>query len=74
MEANPLYDQIGPEGETCGSCVWCCRRAGEDIRRCRRHCEDEVDVAWPACAGWEGPLTCVDCGACCRSVTHIAAP
>lgn len=50
---------LGPEGRTCGDCVW--RRRG----RCLQG-GGTVDALARACVAWEGALDCQTCGACCR--------
>ena len=43
---------------------------GRVVDRCQRT-GDRIDVAWPACEGWEpASLDCQECGACCRAVSR----
>jgi hypothetical protein len=47
----------------CGGCAWrdaagLCRQADAGLA---------VAAEWPACARWEEPLDCQECGACCRA-------
>ncbi|HWM87951.1 MAG TPA: YkgJ family cysteine cluster protein [Kofleriaceae bacterium] len=61
LPASPL----APE-RACGGCAW------RDAAGLCRQLADPVAVAaeWPACARWEEPLDCQECGACCRAAYH----
>jgi hypothetical protein len=65
---HPLGFSAG-DGQRCGSCAW---RYGEPGQgRCRRSASfdgngQRVDDDYPSCAGWEAPLDCQECAACCR--------
>jgi len=61
----PPFPLAEPE-LTCGNCAWrsvagLCRQAGADAAGVA------VAADWAACARWEGPLECQECGACCRA-------
>jgi hypothetical protein len=52
----------------CAGCAWHYRGGpGRAVDRCQRT-GDRIDLAWPACEGWEPVgLDCQECGACCRA-------
>ena len=60
----------GPEGATCGDCVW--RKPGTHRDRCLRHGSQSVRADLPACAAHlrDEAVDCLTCGACCREAYH----
>jgi hypothetical protein len=66
---HPLGLDLGPVGETCGSCAWL-GATPRGTRRCRVAGAPTSPRA-PACASWEPPLDCRSCGACCREAYHV---
>ncbi|HXU65086.1 MAG TPA: YkgJ family cysteine cluster protein [Polyangia bacterium] len=74
--AHPAGFAWGPAGETCGGCAWMYRGGrGPAVARCRHTAAAvgdgaRVDPATRACARWEPPVDCQDCGACCREAYH----
>lgn len=75
-DAHPAGFAWGPAGETCGGCAWIYRGGrGPAVDRCRQTAAAvgdgaRVDPATRACARWERPVDCRDCGACCREAYH----
>ena len=73
---HPLGFELGPPGETCGSCAWLyVGGRGTPVARCRHSAPPNGDGArtspeHPACVRWEAPLDCQACGACCREAYH----
>ncbi len=71
MAPNPLWAEAGPDDHRCDDCTWHYRGGrGRAVDRCRRHGDQRLEPAWPACAAWTAPLDCADCGACCREAYH----
>jgi len=74
--AHPIGFQLGPAGETCGSCAWVYEGGrGTPVTRCRQSAPANGDGArtarnHPACAHWEPAVDCRTCGACCREAYH----
>ena len=74
--AHPAGFAWGPDGETCGGCAWLYRGGrGPAVDRCRQTAASvgdgaRVDPSTRACARWERPVDCRDCGACCREAYH----
>jgi hypothetical protein len=73
---NPLGLPLGPAGHTCGTCAWLyVGGRGKGVERCRQAAAPNADGPRtrrdaPACARWEPPVACEDCGACCREAYH----
>jgi hypothetical protein len=73
---HPLGFDWGPAGETCGGCAWLyVGGRGAAVARCRQTARAVGDGARTeqtsrACARWEAPVDCQDCGACCREAYH----
>ncbi len=74
--AHPLGFPLGPASESCGSCAWLyVGGRGPGVARCRQSAPANGDGmrterSHPACARWEAPVDCQDCGACCREAYH----
>ncbi len=74
--AHPAGFAWGPAEQTCGGCAWMYRGGrGPAVARCRQTAGavgdgDRVDPDTRACARWESPVDCQDCGACCREAYH----
>jgi Fe-S-cluster containining protein len=75
-ETHPIGFGFGPPRETCGTCAWLyVGGRGGAVARCRQTAPPNGDGARTspdrrACAAWEAPVDCRDCGACCREAYH----
>lgn len=75
---HPLGFAFGPKQESCGSCAWFyVGGRGTAVARCRQSAPrsgsgdgERVTEQTAACARWERPVDCRECGACCREAYH----
>lgn len=75
--AHPTGLAWGPADRACGDCAWLHRGGrGRAVHRCRQSARTEADAGirveatTRACARFEPPVDCQDCGACCREAYH----
>ena len=73
---HPLGFELGPRAESCGTCAWLYDGGrGPAVPRCRQSAPADGEGArtarsHPACAHWEPPVDCRNCGAYYREAYH----
>jgi hypothetical protein len=73
---NPVGLPLGRPDQSCGTCAWMyVGGRGKGVERCRQAAAPNAEGPRtardaPACARWEPPVACEDCGACCREAYH----